>query len=96
MANEKPPEGPKQIPIGTGDEMSRGRYSNNMMVSHSPEEFLIDWMLNSTSGTHLVSRIIVSPGHMKRIVAALTDNLKKYENHFGPVRLPEKEGQGFH
>ncbi len=96
MANEKPPEVPKQIPILTGDEMSRGRYSNNMLVSHTPEEFLIDWMLNSPSGTHLVSRIVVSPGHMKRIIAALTDNMQKYESRFGPVNIPEIESQGFH
>lgn len=96
MTDEKPPEGAKQIQVQTGDEMSRGRYSNNMIVTHSPEEFLIDWILDSASGAHLVSRVIVSPGHMKRIVAALSDNLKKYENRFGPVKLPEKEGRGFH
>jgi hypothetical protein len=96
MANEKPPESARQIQIVTGDEMSRGRYSNNMAVSHSPEEFIIDWLLNSPSGTHLVSRIIVSPGHMKRIIDALSDNMQKYESKFGSVRVIEKQDQGFH
>lgn len=76
--------------------MSRGRYSNNMAVSHSPEEFIVDWLLSSPSGTHLVSRIIVSPGHMKRIVEALSDNLRKYENRFGSVRVAERKEEGFH
>jgi len=96
MADEKPPESPKQIQISTGDEMSRGRYSNNMLVSHSSEEFIIEWLLGSPSGTHLVSRIVVSPGHMKRIIDAFSENLRKYESRFGAVRLVEKKDQAFH
>jgi hypothetical protein len=82
--------------INTGDEMSRGRFSNTMIISHSPEEFMIDWLLSSPSGTHLVSRIIVSPGHIKRIISALNDNLNKYENKFGKVKEIEPGDQKFH
>lgn len=96
MSQEKPPESAQQIQIITGDEMARGRYSNNMAVSHSPEEFIIEWLLNSPSGTHLVSRVIVSPGHMKRIIDALSENMRKYEDKFGPVRAIERKDQEFH
>ncbi len=96
MPNEKPPGEPPQIQIITGDEMSRGRYSNNMAVSHSPEEFIIDWLLNSPSGTHLVSRVIVTPGHMRRVIDALSDNLRKYETKHGSVRVVGPEDQAFH
>lgn len=82
--------------INTGDEMSRGRFSNTMIITHSPEEFIIDWLLGSPSGTHLVSRIIVSPGHVKRIIAALNDNLNKYEQKFGKVKEIEPGEQKFH
>ncbi len=96
MSNEKPPESTQQIPIVTGDEISRGRYSNSMLVSHSSEEFIFDWLLNSPSGTHLVSRIIVNPGHIKRIIDALSDNLRKYESKFGSVKVIEEKDQAFH
>ena len=96
MADEKQSTDPSPIQIATGDEMSRGRYSNMMLVSHSAEEFMMEWLLNSPSGTHLVSRIIVSPGHVRRIIAALTENLNKYENRFGPVRVAENTDQAFH
>jgi len=86
----------KKVQINTSDEMARGRYSNNMLVTHSPEEFVIDWLLNSPGGTHLVSRIVVSPGHMKRIVAALEGNLKKYESKFGEIKSVESSEQKFH
>lgn len=87
---------PQQVQISTGDEMSRGRYSNNMYVAHSPEEFMIDWLLTSPTGAHLVSRVIVTPGHMKRIIAVLTDNLNKYEQKFGPIKVTEPSDQKFH
>lgn len=93
---EEKKQQPRQVPINTSDEMSRGRYSNNMYVAHSPEEFMIDWLLTSPTGTHLVSRIIVTPGHMKRIINVLTENLTRYEQRFGSVRTVEPSDQQFH
>ncbi len=87
MANEKKEQNP--IQINTSDETSKGRYSNTMLVAHGPEEFIIDWLLNSPNGAHLVSRIIVTPGHMKRICSALQDNMRLYEQTFGEIKLIE-------
>ncbi len=96
MADDPNQSGETQVQIVTGDDMSRGRYSNNMMVTHSPEEFIIDWLLASPGGTHLVSRVVVSPGHMKRVIAALTDNLHKYEQQHGQPRETDPKDQVFH
>ena len=93
---EDPKNQAKQIQVKTGDEMSRGRFSNSMFITHSPEEFIIDWMLSSPTGTHLISRIIVTPAHVKRIIAALSENLKKYEEKFGEVRPTAPGEHVFH
>ncbi len=85
----------QQVTISTSDEMSRGRFSNTMFVAHSPEEFVIDWMNNFPNGMHLVSRVIVTPGHMKRIVAALSENMSRYEEKFGPVTAIDSSQQKF-
>ncbi|HVN97226.1 MAG TPA: DUF3467 domain-containing protein [Syntrophorhabdaceae bacterium] len=77
------------IQINTTDETSRGRFSNTMLVAHGPEEFIIDWLLNSPNGAHLVSRIIVTPGHMKRVVKALQENIEVYEQNFGEIKVVE-------
>jgi len=87
---------PKPIQINTGDEISRGRFCNSMLITHSPEEFILDWLLNSPTGTHLVSRIVVTPGHIKRIISALSDNLEKHEQKYGAVRKIEPGEQKFH
>ncbi len=84
---EKAQEERQAIPINTADEMSRGRYSNTLLVTHGPEEFIMDFLLQSPNGAHLVARVIVTPGHMKRIVKALAENLEKYEARFGEIQV---------
>ncbi len=80
---------PQQIQIKASDEKIRGEYSNMMQVMHTKEEFVMDFLnIFPPTGT-LNSRVIVSPSHMKRIVAALADNLGKYEAQFGKVEPSE-------
>ncbi len=93
---DDPKKKSKQIQIKANEEMSQGRYSNSMFIAHGPEEFIIDWLLNSPTGAHLVSRIIVTPGHVKRIINALSDNLKRYEEKFGEIKLAEQAEHKFH
>lgn len=78
-----------QIQIKASDETLKGTYSNMVQIQHTQEEFALDFLnILGMYGT-LNSRVIVSPGHMKRIVAALTDNLSKYEKQFGEVKPSE-------
>jgi hypothetical protein len=86
---------PRPVQINTNDELSRGRYSNLILVSNSPDEFILDWLLNSPNGVHLVSRIITSPANMKRTINTLTLSLQQYEKKFGVIK-PESEEQNMH
>lgn len=80
----------QNLNIKISDEVLKGNYANMMMVAHTQEEFILDFV-NLTPPQGIVSaRIITSPGHLKRIISALQDNLKKYEGQFGSV----KEAQG--
>lgn len=75
----------KQIPIKASDKVAQGRYANTMMVAHTKEEFAMDFLNIMPPQGNLVARIFTTPGHMKRIVKALGENLKKYEESFGEV-----------
>ena len=86
----------QQVQIISDNEISRGHYSNNMIVSHTQEEFILDWLLNSPNGSFQVARIIISPGHVKRLINALTDNFKRYEQSHGPVKMIDIKDQKFH
>ena len=86
-------EDSSSIQIIAGDEDLKGRYANLMSVSHTGEEFVLDFfsVTPSSSGAArgtLVSRVVTSPPHFKRIVAALDDNLQKYEAQFGEIEEP--------
>jgi hypothetical protein len=96
MADQSKTQPPAEIQINTGDEILRGKYSNNLMTSHSADEFILDWLLNSPSGVHLVSRIIVSPSHIKRIIHVLKENLDNYEKQFGSVKETASVDHKFH
>ncbi|PKN70814.1 MAG: hypothetical protein CVU54_04040 [Deltaproteobacteria bacterium HGW-Deltaproteobacteria-12] len=96
MADKPDVQQPQPIKINTADEISRGRYSNMILASHSPDEFMLDWLLNSPNGPHLVARIILSPANLKRTVETLKLSLQEYEKKFGVVKLLETDDQNVH
>ena len=75
----------REIPIKIPDDILRGVYANQMIVAHTREEFLLDFINLFPPGGVVNARIIVSPGHLKRMIRALQDNLQRYEREFGPL-----------
>lgn len=96
MADNPDVQQPQPIKINTSDEISRGRYSNMILASHSPDEFMLDWLLNSPNGPHLVARLILSPANLKRTIETLKLSLQQYEKQYGVVKLPEPDAQNVH
>ena len=88
----------KQVQIKAGDREIKGVYSNVMVVKHTKEEFCLDFMNVFPPIGALTARVIVSPGHCKRMVKVMTENLKKYEDSFGKIKEakePQKPNIGF-
>jgi len=79
------PQQQQQLQIKADDATLRGSYANNMQVAHTKEEFIIDFMNLFPPVATLNARVIVSPGHMKRMLAALTENVKRYEGTYGVI-----------
>ena len=80
---------PKQQEIKINDPIQGGEYANIAWINHNEEEFqLIFGNIAGPSG-RVVAKIMTTPGHIKRIIAAMSDNLKKYEAKFGPVKQAE-------
>lgn len=76
----------QQLQVKVTDEILRGVYANMLQVAHTPEEFVLDFMNLLPPSGIVNARVILSPQHMKRIVAALQENLKRYESQFGEIR----------
>jgi hypothetical protein len=76
---------PKEVGIKITDEILRGVYANNMVVAHTKEEFFVDFINVIPPQGIVTARVIISPGHMKRIIKALSENVRKYEAKFGEI-----------
>jgi len=83
-----------QLNIELSEEVSQGVYSNLAVITHSPAEFVIDFIriMPGVPKAQVKSRIILTPEHAKRLAAALHDNISKYESVHGPIR--EIKGSG--
>jgi len=79
----------QQIQIKVKDDDLKGVYSNLMQVLHTKEEFFLDFFLVSAPTGVLTSRVIMSPGHLKRMIKALQENVGKYEEKFGKIEEAE-------
>ena len=77
----------KKIDIKVDESIAVGQYSNLAAIRHNKEEFIFDFAFLFPDGPtgKLVSRILLSPAHVKRFLEALESNVKRYESNFGPI-----------
>ena len=79
----------KGISIELTRDAATGHYSNLALITHSNSEFFIDFA-SVTPGypkAQVVSRVIMTPEHIKRLYLALRDNISKYEAQNGEIKL---------
>ena len=76
-----------KILVKASEEVLKGVYSNMVQTSHTSEEFFLDFFNLTPASGSMVSRVVVSPSHFKRLVGSLQDNLKKYEDEYGTISL---------
>lgn len=76
-----------QVNIELPEEIAEGIYSNLAIISHSPQEFVVDFirLMPGVPKAKVKARIVLTPEHAKRLMKALADNVKKYEQQFGPI-----------
>ena len=86
---EKNNNGQSQLQINLNPEVAQGVYANLALLTHSQSEFIIDMasMLPGMQKPEVRSRIIMVPEHAKRLLLALQDNIRKYEQQFGTINL---------
>jgi hypothetical protein len=88
-----------QIQIELTEEVAQGTYSNLVVIAHSASEFILDFirLVPGVPKAKVKSRIIMTPDNAKRLLFALQDNIKKYEdavknnfqsNNFGDILPP--------
>ncbi len=90
----------QELKIELIPEVAAGHYSNLAVISHSGNEFFIDYISIAPNmpQAKVQSRIIMTPENAKNLLFALSENIKKYEATFGeitrkaPVNAPKNNG----
>ncbi len=81
----------QQLNIELSEEMAEGIYANLAIITHSNTEFVLDFIriMPGVPKAKVMSRVIVTPEHAKRLARALNDNIHKYEMINGKIRVQE-------
>jgi hypothetical protein len=83
-----------QLNIELTEEVADGIYSNLAIITHSTSEFVIDYVkvMPGVPKAKVKARILLTPQHAKRLLAALQDNIQKYEQVHGTIKQTEGLG----
>jgi uncharacterized protein DUF3467 len=88
---DQPPAPPKApgIQLQIDDATAQGLYTNMVMINHSENEFVFDfaYVQPNNPAAKVRARIISSPRHTKRLLAALQKNVQRYEERFGVIEV---------
>ncbi|MFN4972603.1 MAG: DUF3467 domain-containing protein [Bacteroidota bacterium] len=81
-----------QINIELSEEVAEGIYSNLAIITHSNSEFVVDFVriMPGVPKAKVKSRIVLTPEHAKRLLLALGDNIRKYEDLNGTITMSEQ------
>ncbi|MDP4176321.1 MAG: DUF3467 domain-containing protein [Bacteroidota bacterium] len=93
--NQNEPQKSQQISIELGEKEAEGIYSNLAIITHSPAEFVIDFtrVVPGVQKAKVHARIITTPQHAKMLLLALNDNIQKFEQRFGEIKIEAQPGQ---
>lgn len=82
-----------QINIELSDDIAGGIYSNLAIITHSPTEFVLDFvsLMPGTPKAKVKSRVVMTPQHAKRLFKALSENISKYESNYGAIKEVNNE-----
>lgn len=86
-----------QINIELSEEIAEGTYSNLAIITHSNSEFVVDFVriMPGVPKAKVKSRIVLTPQHAKRLLNALQENVKRYEDQNGRISEESNGYDGF-
>ena len=85
-----------QLNIELSEEVAEGVYANLAVITHSSSEFVLDFIrvMPGVPKAKVKSRIVLTPDHAKRLLAALEDNIAKFEMNNGNIVVGNNDNNG--
>lgn len=84
MEQQKP-----KLNVELGEKEAEGIYSNFVLLSHSPSEFILDFarILPGAPKAKVFSRIVMTPPNAKALLDTLRKNIEMYEEKHGSIKV---------
>ena len=84
-----------KVEIKFDEQTATGVFSNFANVTHSPEEFIVDFLFINPAPPagfgKLMSRVVMTPGHVKRLAMAMKEYITRYEERFGEIQIKNQD-----
>jgi len=75
------------------EELLSGGYSNSVMITHSPSEFGFDFITGFFPTAAVSSRVFMAAPHIPRVIAALNNAMKQFEQRYQTRLFGPGEGE---
>ena len=87
--NPQPPGGKQQISIELPPEVGDGVYANLSIIASNPGEFVLDFarLLPGVPKAKVHARVIMTPAAAKALHKHLGQNIERFEQQHGEIRL---------
>jgi hypothetical protein len=74
-----------EIQVELDEQIAQGIYANLAIIAHSSSEFILDFVrvVPGAPSAKVKSRIILTPDNARRLLHALQDNIRKFEEQGG-------------
>ncbi|HZH87440.1 MAG TPA: DUF3467 domain-containing protein [Brumimicrobium sp.] len=82
-----------KLNIELPENIADGVYSNLAVITHSQTEFVCDFVqiMPGMPKAKVRSRVIMTPENAKRLLNALQDNIRKFEENLGKINDSNSE-----
>ena len=90
MADKRPVQDKQtKIEVKIDEDVAQGMYINLALVHHNENDFTVDLMYVPPHARRATvrARAISSPKHTKRLLIALQEQVRRYEERFGIIDL---------
>lgn len=91
MQNQKTQASKPEIKIV--DNVPGGDYANALQVKHNTDEIQLTFLNIMNQSGRVTGKIITTPGNFKRMISAMQDNVKKYEEKYGEIKESPEIGK---
>lgn len=77
----------KKLNINIAPDKANGVFANLALIAHTPTEFVLDFaqIMPGMPQANVVSRVVVTPDQVKKLLGALQNNIAQYEKKFGKI-----------